>query len=326
MVIKMPKPFIVPAKGTLNYKFIVVKTNFPEDMWVTAAEMRPGESAVVHHGKVWMRPPGSSWMAKATPGEAYDNETNAEIMGKKTDREGGEDSDILAKFNPGLGAQDFTAEGSAKLLKKGSDLVFELHYTADGTETADVSEVGLSIQKAAPISRRYFYTSGPGAGNLVIPAGDANAEVVGETTIGIEGVHLIYMQPHMHVRGKDFEVRAVYPTGEMQTLLYAKWDFNWQEGYQLKEPLPMPKGTRLISIVHYDNSPNNPYNPDPTKEVHNGLQTWDEMSNLFVGVTLNMGDDPEKIFKRSGPSLLKPVYGVAGPTISALDLPTKGSH
>jgi hypothetical protein len=196
----------------------------------------------------------------------------------------------------------------------------------DGTETADVSEVGLTIQKSAPISRRYFYTSGPGAGNLVIPAGDANAEVVGETTIGIDGVHLVYMQPHMHVRGKDFEVRAVYPTGEMQTLLYAKWDFNWQEGYQLKEPLPMPKGTRLISIVHYDNSPNNPYNPDPTKEVYNGLQTWDEMSNLFVGVTLNMGDDPEKIFHRSGPSLLKAVPGKAGPTISALDLPTKGSH
>ncbi len=324
IVVKMPKPFIVPAKGTLNYKYIVVKTNFPEDMWVTAAEMRPGNPGVVHHGKVWVRAPESHWMEKAIPGEAYENQANKDVMGTKMAQSAEEESDILGKFNPGLGAQEFTSEGSAKLVRKGSDLVFELHYTADGTATPDVSSVALTIAKSAPTTRRYYYTSGPSANNLVIPAGDANAEVVGEVTVDKDDVHLVYMQPHMHLLGKDMEIRAVYPTGEMQTILYAKWDFNWQQGYELKQPLPLPKGTRLISIVHFDNSANNPYAPTPDKEVHWGDQTWDEMSNLFVGLTLPLKADTAKIFNRSGPSLLKRVPAVAGPTISALSLPHKG--
>ena len=324
VVVKMPKPFIVPAKGTLNYKFIVVKTNFPEDMWVTAAEMRPGNAGVVHHGKVWVRSPGSTWMEKAIPGEAYENQADKDIMGSKMAQSPEEESDILGKFNPGLGAQEFTVEGAAKFVPKGSDLVFELHYTANGTETPDVSSVALTIAKNPPTDRRYYYTSGPSANNLVIPAGDANAEVVGEVTVDKDDVHLVYMQPHMHLLGKDMEIRAIYPTGETQTILYAKWDFNWQQGYELKQPLPLPKGTRLISIVHFDNSANNPYAPTPDKEVHWGDQTWDEMSNLFVGLTLPLSADTEKIFRRSGPSLLKRVPAVAGPTISALSLPTKG--
>jgi hypothetical protein len=326
VVVEMTKPFIVPAKGTIEYKYMVVKTNFPEDMWVTAAEMRPGVDKVVHHGKVWVRPPGSHWMENAVPGESYDNKNNRDIMGKKQMEEGDGGTDILGKYNPGLGAQEFTAEGSAKFVAKGSDLIFENHYTADGTETPNVSRIALTITKTPPTKREYYYTSGPSAPNLVIPAGEANAEVVGETTVQKDDVHLVYMQPHMHLLGKDMEIRAIYPTGEMQTLLYAKWDFNWQQGYELKEPLPLPKGTRLISIVHFDNSENNAYAPDPTKEVLWGDQTWDEMSNLFVGLTVPVRENHDKIFKRSGPSLLKRVPHVAGPTISTLDLPVKGTR
>ena len=327
LVVKMPKPFIVPAKGAVNYKFILVKTNFPEDMWVTAAEMRPGNTRVLHHGEVFVRPPGSHWMENAIPGEAYDNETNRDIMGKKMDDNGELDSEIIGKFNPGLGAQNFTFEGGAKFIPKGSDIVFECHYTADGTEAPDASMAAFTLAKAAPVSRQYFYTTGPMAQNLVIPAGDPNAEVVGEVTVNKDNVHLVYMQPHLHVRGKDLELRAIYPTGETQTLLYVKWDFNWQQGYELKEPLPLPKGTRLIDIVHFDNSMNNPFNPDPAKEVLWGPQTWDEMTNVFLGVTVNMHEDTANMFVKSGPSLLKRVTGVAGPTMSAVDVPAKkGSH
>lgn len=324
IVVSMRKPFIVPPKGTINYKYILVKTNFADDMWVTAAEMRPGMEKVVHHGKVWVRPPSSHWMENAIPGEAYDKETNPDIMGKKM-AEGDGESDILGKFNPGLGAQDFTDEGAAKFVPKGSDLVFELHYTADGVETADVSKVALTLSKAPPTVRRYYYTSGPSATNLVIPAGDSNAEVVGEVTVQQNDVHLVYMQPHMHLLGKDMEIRAVYPTGETQTLLYAKWDFNWQQGYKLEKPLPLPKGTRLISIVHFDNSANNAYAPTPDKEVLWGDQTWDEMSNLFVGLTIPIDAKEAGIFRKSGPSLLKRVPGVAGPTVAALNDPSKGT-
>ena len=326
VVVAMAKPFVVPAKGTIEYKYQVVKTNFPEDMWVTAAEMRPGDPAVVHHGKVWVRPPGSHWMENAVPGESYDNKANRDIMGKKQMEEGDGGTDILGKYNPGLGAQDFTAEGSAKFLPKGSDLVFENHYTADGKETPNVDLVALTVSRIAPTTREYYYTSGPSASNLVIPAGDPNAEVVGEVTVAKDDVKLVYMQPHMHLLAKDMEIRAVYPTGEMQTLLYAKWDFMWQQGYELEKPLALPKGTRLISIVHFDNSKNNQFAPTPDKEVLWGDQTWEEMSNLFVGLTVPVNSKKDGIFKRSGPSLLKRVPGVAGPTISALDLPTKGSH
>jgi hypothetical protein len=325
VVVKMPKPFILPAKGTINYKHFLVKTNFPDDMWVTAAELRPGNSKVVHHEKVWVRPPGSSWMANAVPGEGYDSETNPDIMGKKLMEEG-EGTDILGKFNPGLGAENFSIEGAAKFVPKGSDLVFEVHYTADGAEESDVSEIGLTLAKGPPTKRKYYYTSGPSAGNLVIPAGDGNAEVTAEVTVGLDNVNLVLMQPHMHLRGKDIEVRAIYPTGEMQTLLKAKFDFNWQEGYELKQPVPLPKGTRLISILHYDNSANNPYNPDPTKEIIHGPQNWDEMGNLFVGVTIDMKDEGTKVFHKTGASLLKRVRGVAGPPISALNLPTSRTH
>ena len=129
IIVEMPKPFELPARGTINYKYVLVKTNFPEDMWITAAEMRPGNPAVLHHGKVWVRPPGSKWMENAVPGEAYESETHRAILGRNAIEEG---NDILGKFNPGLGAQSFDIDGAAKFVPKGSDLVFELHYTTSG--------------------------------------------------------------------------------------------------------------------------------------------------------------------------------------------------
>src|SRR5205085_5648222 len=123
-----------------------------EDMWVTAAEMRPGDPRVLHHGKVWVRPPGSDWMSHAVPGEAYETQTQSAVMGRNSSAEG---NDIIGKFNPGLGAQDFSVEGAAKFVPKGSDLVFELHYTAAGKPIKDVSKLGLVLAKNPP-QKRYF--------------------------------------------------------------------------------------------------------------------------------------------------------------------------
>jgi hypothetical protein len=211
-------------------------------------------------------------------------------------------------------------EGAAKFIPKGSDIVFSMHYTPTGKETTDRSKVGLVFAKAPP-KVRYFTANVPGAQNLVIPAGDSNAEVVGEVTVQTDNVQLVYVQPHMHLRGKDYELRLVYPTGEVQTVFKGKWDFNWQQGFDLAKPIPMPKGTRMIGITHYDNSKNNPMNPDPTKEVLWGPQNWDEMSALFIGVLFPVDTKPLDVFKRSGPSLLKRVPGQAGPTLSAVVMP-----
>ena len=298
IVVEMPTPFPVPASGAINYKYVLVKTNFPSDLWIEAAEMRPGNPKVLHHGKVWVRPPGSRWMEKAAPGEAYDYETQRDTMGRNQMAQG---NDILGKFNPGLGAQRFDVEGAAKLVPKGSDLVFELHYTTVGQPTTDVSKLGLVLAKHHPVAR-YFLSTGPAALNLVIPPQESNVEVVSEATVGT-GIKLAYVQPHMHLRGKDYELRLVYPTGESETVFKGKFDFEWQLGYTFAKPIALPKGTRIIGISHFDNSPNNQYNPDPAREVRWGPQNWNEMSNAFIGLIFDAKIAPESVLHPSGPSL-----------------------
>ena len=309
MIIEMPTDFHVPATGTVNYQNILVKVNFPEDRWVVAAELRPGNAKVVHHARVAVRPPGVKWMAKAQPGVFY--ETGSDEMGGGT-----EGSDLLGKYNPGLGAQSFDVEGSAKFIPKGSDMVFNLHYTSIGTATTDRSKVGLVFAKNPP-KRRYWMSPGtPAAFNMVIPAGSNNAEVVSEVTVGVDSAKLVYIQPHMHLRGKDYEVRVTYPTGESQTVFKGLWNFDWQLGYQLEKPLIVPKGTKIMSIAHYDNSANNKYNPDPSKDVLWGDQNWEEMQSGFLGLTFDVNTDYTKAFLPSGPSLLP--RGKLGPTLADL--------
>jgi hypothetical protein len=308
MVIEMPQDIQLPAAGTINYKSILVKVNFPQDEWVIAADLRPGNPQAVHHMRAIVRPPGSAWMKDATPGVAY--EAGDAEVGRQ-----GEGSDLLGKFNPGLGAQDFSMFGSAKFVPKGSDIVFSMHYTATGKPTTDRSKLGLVFSKEPP-KLRYFTHDGPTAGNLAIPAGESNAEVVSEMT-AMADTFLVYLQPHMHLRGKDYEVRLVYPSGETETIFKSPWDFNWQLGYDLAKPIPIPKGTRIVGIAHYDNSANNKWNPDPAKLVIWGNQNWEEMQNCFMSFLVDPNlKDPKTLFKASGPSLLK--RGTSGPTLAAL--------
>jgi len=309
MVIEMPKDIDLPATGTINYKSILVKANFKEDMWVIAADLRPGNPQAVHHMRAIVRPPGSAWMKDAVPGVAY--EAGDAEVGRQ-----GEGTDLLGKFNPGLGAQDFSMFDSAKFVPKGSDIVFSMHYTAIGKPATDRSKLGLVFAKAPP-KVRYFTHDGPTGGNLAIPAGDGNAEVVSEMTAQAD-TKLVYVQPHMHLRGKDYEVRLIYPSGKMETVFKAPWDFNWQLGYDLAEPIAIPKGTRIVGIAHYDNSANNKYNPDPAKLVIWGNQNWEEMQNCFMSFLIDPNiKDAKTLFKASGPSLLK--RGTSGPTLASLN-------
>ena len=314
MIVEMPTEFKLPATGAIEYQYMLVKANFPEDVWVSAAEMRPGNPKVVHHGEVWVLPPGSKWMAGATPGVAYPQSAMEKTLL--------DDTDILGKFNPNIGAQNFVFGDSAKFVPKGSDLVFEIHYTAMGQPTTDRTKVGIVFAKGSHTTR-YFTSYGPTAHNLVIGAGDSNAEVVGEMTMATDA-KLVYVQPHMHLRGKDYEMRVVYPTGETQTVFKGKFDFNWQMGYNFAEPIVLPKGTRLIGISHFDNSPNNPFNPDPSKEVRWGLQNWDEMSNAFLGLVFDAKVNPKRASFPSGPSKLPP--GKPGPTLAALEAVETGAR
>jgi hypothetical protein len=306
MIIEMPKDFNVPATGTVDYQNFLVKVNFPEDVWVVAAEMRAGNRQVLHHGRVLVRRPGMDFMKDAIPGDAYP--TGSLAMANAGAPE------TLGKFNPGLGAQDFALFESAKFVPKGSDLVFNMHYTAIGKASTDRSRVGLVFAKNPP-KLRYLMNNGPTASNLAIPAGSNNAEVVSEMTTQVD-MQLVYLQPHMHLRGKDYELRLVFPSGKTETVFKAKWDFNWQMGYDFKDPIALPKGTRIIGVAHYDNSANNKFNPDPSKLVIWGDQNWEEMQNCFVGVLVDPKVDPMTVFAPSGPSLLP--RGTSGPTLAAL--------
>ncbi|MCI0663339.1 MAG: hypothetical protein L0220_19925, partial [Acidobacteria bacterium] len=176
---------------------------------------------------------------------------------------------------------------NVKLIKKGSALIFQMHYTTNGKPAKDRPGIGLWFAKE-PVEKRVI-TRGisTDARKLVIPPGDPNFESRSSLTFN-EDVHLQMFMPHMHVRGKDFEYKLVYPDGKEKILLRVpKYDFNWQLSYFLKEPIAIPKGSRIDCLAHHDNSANNKYNPDPTKEVRWGDQTWEEMMIGWIDYTID---------------------------------------
>jgi hypothetical protein len=279
VVIEMPNDFKVPASGTLGVQHIVVASGFPEDRWVQCAEVRPGNPALVHHIVVFTREPGSKWLSDAKPGVAFDPAKK-----HKRKKDDGVPGEGVAGYTPGAFPMQLPP-GQAILIKAGSDIVFQMHYTTNGKAGTDRSKLGLVFAPGPPKQR----VSSLAAYNddLKIPAGDPNYRVDSVFDLGAE-VQLTGMQPHMHYRGKDFEFRVIYPNGETETLLRVlNYNFNWQLSYSLANPIVLPKGTRIQCTAHFDNSANNPNNPDPGKEVSWGDQSSDEMMIGFFGVAFD---------------------------------------
>jgi hypothetical protein len=282
-VIEMPTAFDIPESGTIEYQYVVVPTGFTEDKWVQFAEARPGNRALVHHIIAFIREPGSKWMKDAKPGVPFVPEHRKKD--KKEDRDDdGFAGDAVAGYAPGMLATQLQP-GQAKLIKAGSDIVFQLHYTANGKAGRDRSKLGLVFAKEEPKER--VFTLGALNTKFRIPPGDSAYKVDSEFEIGTQ-VNLTSMQPHMHLRGKDFEYRVVYPTGDTETLLRVpNYSFNWQLAYYPEKPIVLPKGTKIECTAHFDNSPNNPNNPDAGKEVTWGEQSWDEMMIGFFDVAFD---------------------------------------
>jgi hypothetical protein len=271
--IQMAQDFHIPASGTLDYQYILIKGNFEKDTWVSQAEVRPGNRSVIHHVIAFVRDPGSNWMKGAEPGVPY--------VPKKGEGGSGE---YLVGYAPGE-VPLMLSPGRAKLIKAGSDIVLQVHYTANGKEAMDRTTVGFVFAKG-PVTER-VYTLAASTARFEIPAGDPNYKVDASFEFGGNAT-IVSLHPHMHLRGKDFEYRAVYPTGESETLLKVPhYDFGWQLVYRPVQELVMPKGTRIECTAHYDNSPNNPNNPDPTKIVKYGDQSWDEMMFGFFDVAFD---------------------------------------
>ncbi|MGD1095866.1 MAG: cytochrome c [Bryobacteraceae bacterium] len=260
MVFEMPAPFDVPASGVIDYQYLSVATHFMEDKWVQMAEVRPGERSVVHHAIVVV--------------DAHD----------------GSEQQYLAGYAPGMTPQIWKP-GQARLIKAGSTLIFQMHYTTNGKRTRDRTRIGLIFAKQ-PTTEAIIGLQAA-APTLAIPAGDANYQVRSSATIH-QTAYLVGMRAHMHLRGKSFIFRAVYPTGETETLLdLPHYDFEWQPYYYLETPKLLPRGTRIECTAVFDNSANNPFNPNPAATVLWGPQTWDEMMigwlDLAVPVSSHSG-------------------------------------
>ncbi|MEX0978058.1 MAG: redoxin domain-containing protein [Pirellulales bacterium] len=251
----------VPAEGTVNYKYFSVDPGFTEDKWIAGAQCKPGNRGVVHHIILFMRPPD----------------------GQRTDRGDGNESGFVTATAPGASPL-LLADGMAKRVPAGSKLVFQIHYTPNGSPQQDKSSVGLMFADPATVKKRVD-TTAVETHLIFIPPQVADYPLSAESSMRRDAL-LLSLFPHMHLRGKAFRYEAEYPDGRKEILLdVPRYDFNWQQTYELAEPKLLPKGTRIRCFAHYDNSTENLANPNPKRIVTWGEQTWDEMLMGFMDTT-----------------------------------------
>ena len=294
LVLEMPVPFPLPASGDVEYQYIVIPTGLQQDKWVEMAELRPDSPAVVHHAVVYIREPGSAWLQDAKPGIPY-------VPPGRTPRErllnGSTTNDILLVYAPGNVPEKWP-QGSAKLIKAGSDLIFQMHYTPNGRDLHDRTRVGLVFTRTVP--ERRVITLQLGNDRFVIPPGHPDYRVAAWGTLPNDAM-LVSLFPHMHLRGKSFEYNLVEPGGNRRTLLrVSPYNFYWQLSYRFAQPLPVKAGTELECAAYFDNSANNPNNPDPDDAVRFGPQSWEEMMIGFFDVSVDARTDKPAFFVRSG--------------------------
>jgi peroxiredoxin len=270
-IIEMPEAFEVPADGVLPYKNWIIDTDFIEDRWVTVAEARPGNPGVVHHVVVYILDPNQRGP-----------------VGKDGSLK------ILVGWAPGdLGL--VCPPDTALRVPKGARLRFEMHYTPNGKKVLDRSQVGITFAKKPPkfeLLLNEFANM-----TFEVPPGDPHYKAHATMHIRADA-RLISFAPHMHWRGKDYRYEVTYPDGKRETLLSVpRWDFNWQNVYRFEEPFKLPKGSKIHAVAHWDNSPNNLLNPDPSKSARFGLQTWEEMMVGFVAYVWERPETAEELAK-----------------------------
>jgi peroxiredoxin len=247
------EPYAVPASGVVKYQYFEVDPGFTEDQYVAEVEARPGNPEVVHHIIAFVKPPGSADVS----------------LGQ-----------MLVGYAPGSPPLVFP-HGTASVIPRGSKLLFELHYTPNGKATTDRSYIGLKLTKPELVQRQ-VRSEEILENDFRIPPGAADHRVTASRKLP-KAIDLLTLTPHMHVRGKSFRYEATYPDGRREVLLdVPRYDFNWQLRYELAEPKRLPRGTVISCTAVFDNSAANPNNPDPTKTVRWGDQSWEEMMIGFV--------------------------------------------
>jgi hypothetical protein len=277
IIYEMPNEITIPPDGVVDYQYHVTEMNIEEDMYVQSLEVLPGNRRVVHHIIVFLQPPDAAAKAMNT----------------------GFTNTMLDVYAPGSPA-GINPPGVARLIPKGSKLMWQIHYTPTGEEEKDRSRFGIILAKEKP--QELMQTATIVNANFEIPPGAPNHKVESTMTIAKDSTIYSYT-PHMHYRGKDMDFFLTFP-GEEEELMCSipKYDFNWQLDYFLEEPLAVPAGTKVRVVAHFDNSADNEYNPDPTKAVRWGEQTWEEM--MMGGIFLSVKDAPVELVLEeiAGPS------------------------
>ena len=294
LVLPLPQEYKVPADGFVDNEYIEIPTNLKEDRWVQALEVRPGNRAVVHHVIVYARTPQPERRPSAFR-PAQGMEIPAGQSGGQEEPEGQKRTRGQSLFRlPAVSGRRLAGllqaraavyePGTAMLLRAGTTLVLQMHYTPNGTATTDRTRVGIKFASAPP--KEELRLTALLNGTLKIPAGAPDYSLAAEMTTTAD-VTLRQILPHTHLRGKSWEYTITYPDGRNEVILSVpNYDFNWQTSYVFAEPLKLPKGTKLRAVAHYDNSTANNSNPDPTVDVHWGDQTWEEM--MFSSVVYSI--------------------------------------
>lgn len=287
-VFEMPVDFEIPAKGDLDYIHFAVPTNFTEDRWIERMEVRPGNRASVHHIGVYIRRKESTWLPQLT----------ADGKGLPLrDRTKGRSAidEHFAMYLPGYGGE-ILEPGQARKIPAGADLIFQLHYVTTGKPAKDRSRIGFVFAKQ-PV-RELIHTVPVGDPTIVIPPGEAEYKSRANFFVSMP-LRVLGIAPHMHLRGKSFACDAILPDKSRQALLSVpRYDRNWQRRYVLASPPALEKGSWIQCRAVFDNSANNPWNPDPTATVRWGDQTRDEMMVGYVDVALPPDAQPERFYVR----------------------------
>ena len=254
----------VPADGPDHFKVIPIETGWEEDKWISAIEVLPGDSSVVHHFILW---------------RAHEDGQNQDAW--------------LTGWAAGAPPAEFP-ETTARLLPAGRNLLGDFHYHPSGDAATDKTRIGVHFADPEQIEKEYTNLWILNA-SFEIPAGDDNYGAKASYVFP-QDVKVFSLAPHMHYRGKDMKYTAYFPDGTNRELLsVSRYDFNWQTGYDFAEPVDIPAGTRMEVVAHWDNSADNPHNPDPTKDVTWGAESTDEMLIGFVDYVVEEGVSPKKI-------------------------------
>ena len=313
-IVDVPETLVPAHAGnhdSMEWAVAVIPSGFTEDTWVSSIEILPDHREVTHHMCVRFMPHYPDVVYNTFESRRKNiqrDEHGVEVLhGKNEARLPSNVRDAGANehcYLPGNIVENYSTKNVAKLVPAGTDLAITTHYTPNGKEVLDRPRIGFKLAKAEP-QRKWISYALHGLQDrksFAIPPNDPGwAAPAGIITL-MEDAELVWMSPHMHYRGKDMTYTVIYPDGESKIALRVpQYAFEWQMGYELAEPIKLPKNSRIMITGHFDNSPSKPYNPDPNQTVYYGDMSWEEMFTGFIGLIVDKDVDPRKIIREDVP-------------------------